>query len=158
MSYVDFYYSRELLLTVVLLLSVYEVAVYLTGATVRRAMAYRVVFVLLAAAWLSSLAAPFRPSGPFFAASLSRVLYLLGGIAVAALCAWILLRSPRDLLAARLLTVFAVYFSLFLLTYGMHHQWTPQLIHILFPVANACLPIGCGFAVLSHDPPSCARS
>jgi hypothetical protein len=157
MSYVDFYYFTQLLLTVVLLLSVYEVIVYLAGATMRRAMAYRVVAVLLAATWLPSLAAPPLPSRVFFAASLSQILYLLGGLALAALCAWMLFKSPHDPLAARLGIVFAAYFSLFLLTYGAH-QWTPRVIHILFPVANACLPIGCGFVVLSHHGPPCARS
>lgn len=155
-SYIDFYFITDILLIVTLLLSVYELTVHLAGTAMRRRMASGAATVILTVTLLLSLVASAPHPGPLFATSLSRVLYLLGGLAVAALCVWSLRHSPHDPLAARLVTVFTIYFSLFLLIYGAH-QLHQQVLHALFPIIGASLPLGCGFAVLSPYPPSPAR-
>lgn len=91
---------------------------------------------------------------PHFAFEFSQNTYLLCCLAVVVLWVWKLRNDPEDWLAARFVNILGIYFSMFVLIQGAS-QLAPDLASVdnLYPMAGAWLPIGCGFALVSYQPP-----
>lgn len=156
LEYVSIYFYTDALLTVLLFLSIFELSVRLVGT---RMPWMKVVSLsgatLLLTAWFShSVGFGSHRLITHFAFEFSQNTYFLCCLAVVLLWVWKVRNDPEDWLAARFVNVLTVYFSLFVLGYGVH-QLAPHLAsdNNLYPMAGAWLPVGCGFALVSYEPP-----
>jgi len=93
-----------------------------------------------------------------FAVELSQNIFFACCLAIVLLLAWRLRNDPEDQIAARFVNVLSVYFSVFFLIYGTR-QFTPNVssLNSLSPMMDAWLPLGCGFALVSHEQPRRTR-
>lgn len=156
-EYIYIYFYTDALLTLLLFLSIFELSLRLVGTRMpRRGVASLSGAALLLTAWFSYLvvSAGRHRLISHFAFEFSQNTYLLCCLGVALLCAWKVLNDADDWLAARFVNVLTVYFSLIVLGYGLH-QLAPHLTseNNLYPMAGAWLPVGCGFALVSYEPP-----
>jgi hypothetical protein len=154
-EYGYFYYFSDALLTITLFICVGELSLRLVGDKMPRGrvalwgagalLAIALFSLSDASSWGYRVAARFvieLSQNIFFACSLGIVLLWL----------WKLRNDPEDRFAARFVNVLGVYFSLFVLIYGAH-RLVPHASGIgnLYPMLGAWLPLGCGFAVVSHQ-------
>ncbi len=152
-EYLVFYYFSHALLTVVLFLSICELGVRLVGT---KMFSRRVVLwsagALLAMTWFSFSVASSWDANMMthFYFELTQNIYYGCCLVVALLWAWRVLNDPEDRIAARLVNVLTVYFSVFLLTYGAR-QLPPYLVNNLWLMIGAWLPFGCGFAIVFQE-------
>src|SRR5271157_938090 len=151
-----FYFSSEALLTIFLFLSICELSLVLVGTRIqrRRIMLWSLGAFVLASLLSFSVAASGGPGVTTrFLIELSQQIFYVCCIAVVLLWAWKLRNDPADRIAARFANVLAAYFSLFLLIYGAS-QLTPHApsLDCLYQMGFAWLPLGCGFAIVSHQP------
>ncbi len=156
-AYAYFYYFTDAALTLFLYLGICELGVRLMGTRISRKRAVLwSVSALLAMAWLSlSVASPGGSRmATAFVVDLSQSIFFVCCLAIALLWAWKLRNDSNDRIADRLVNVLSVYFLLFLLLYGAR-QLTPHAssLNTLYPMFSAWLPLGCGFALVSHEPP-----
>jgi len=156
-AYAYFYYFTDAVLTLFLYLSICELGVRLMGTRIsRKRVVLWSVSALFAMAWLSlSVASPSSSRmATAFVVDLSQSIFFVCCLAIALLWAWKLRNDSNDRIADRLVNVLSVYFLLFLLVYGAR-QWTPHVssLKTLYPMFSAWLPLGCGFALVSHEPP-----
>ena len=156
-AYAYFYYFTDAVLTLFLYLSICELGVRLMGTRIsRKRVVLWSVSALFAMAWLSlSVASPSSSRmATAFVVDLSQSIFFVCCLAIALLWAWKLRNDSNDRIADRLVNVLSVYFLLFLLVYGAR-QWTPHVssLNTLYPMFSAWLPLGCGFALVSHEPP-----
>ncbi len=157
-AYYQAHYFSDILLSVLLFFSIWEVAVHLVGSECSR---IRVTLwsagALTATAWYSfSVAALSDTRGRPFFFELSQNIFFGCCLAMALLWTWRLRHEPDDRIAARFVTVLSVYFLLFLLVHGTYQlhgiyrsNW--RLAAFLYPTMSAWLPLGCGFALVSPD-------
>src|SRR5256885_69923 len=78
--------------------------------------------------------------------------FLFTFLGIVLLWVWKLRNDSEDRFAARFVNVLGVYFSLFVLIYGAH-RLVPHASGLgnLYPMLDAWLPLGCGFALVSHQ-------
>jgi len=157
-AYRDVYYFTDVLLSIFLFLSIWEVAVHLVGAEWSRTrFTLWSAGAVAATAWYSfSVVALSGTNARLFFFELSENILLGCCLAMALLWAWRLRHEPEDRIAARFVTVLSVYFLLFLLVHGTYQfhgiyrsNW--RLAAFLYPTMSAWLPLGCGFALVSPD-------
>lgn len=156
-EYIYIYFYTDALLTLFLFLSIFELSVRLVGTRMpRRRVVSLSAAALLATAWFSYsvVSAGSHRLITHFAVEFSQNTYFLCCLAVVLLWAWKVRNDPEDWLAARFVNVLTVYFSLFFLGYGVG-QLAPHLASVnnLHQMAGAWLPVGCGFALVSYEPP-----
>jgi hypothetical protein len=154
-EYNYFYYFTETFLAVGLFIAIGELSARLVGTKMPRT---RVIFLsaiaFLAVVW-SSLAVVWNGggrSGIHFAVELSQNIFFVCCLATVLLWIWRLRNDPEDWVAARFVGVLSVYFSLLLLIFGVRHI-APHAsdVYKIYPMVSAWLPLGCGFALVSHE-------
>jgi len=157
-EYFYFYYFTDVPLTICLFVGICELSVHLVGTKIpRRKVVSWSAGALLATAWFSFSVA--WSSGPrlimHFIVELSQNIYIACCLTIVLLWAWQLRNDPEDRMAARFVSVLSVYFSLFILNYGANQIAPPELglTNSLPPMMAAWLPLGCGFALVSHEEP-----
>jgi hypothetical protein len=157
LEYFYIYFYTDALLTLLLFLSIFELSVRLVGTRMpRRRVVSLSGAALLATAWFSYSVVSLGSHRliTHFPFEFSQNTYFLCCLAVVLLWVWKVRNDPEDWLAARFVNVLTVYFSLIVLGYGVH-QLAPHLAsdNNLYPMAGAWLPVGCGFALASYEPP-----
>jgi len=154
-AYAYFYHFTDAALTLFLYLGICELGVRLMGTSIsrKRAVLWSAA-ALLATAWFSFSVASPRGSRTALVFALSQNTFFTCCLGVARLWTWKLRNDPEDRIADRLVNVLSVYFSLFILIYGAL-QLAPHVssLNNLHPMIGAWLPLGCGFALVSHEPP-----
>ncbi len=154
-EYLYFYYYSEAPLTITLFICVCELSSRLVGDKMpRRRVALWSAGALLAIALFSlSDASPwgYRVAA-HFVMELSKNILFACSLGIALLWVWKLRNDPEDRFAARFVNVLGVYFSLFVLIYGAH-RLVPHASGLdnLNSMLGAWLPLGCGFALVSHQ-------
>ena len=152
-AYAYFYYFTDAALTLFLYLGICELGVRLVGTRLpRKKVVLWSAAALLATAWFSfSVALPWG-SRTAMVFELSQNIFFTCCLGVALLWAWKLRNDSNDRIADRLVNVLSAYFLLFLLLYGAR-QLTPHVssLNALYPMFSAWLPLGCGFALVSHE-------
>jgi len=156
-SYVYLYYLTDFLLTVFLFLSICELSVRLAGSKMpRERVTLWSTAALLATALFSFSVASSSISGltTHLVVELSQAIYFACCLVIVLLWARRLRNDPQDGIAAQFVNVLSVYFSLFLLIHGAR-QLAPHAssFNSLYPMVGAWLPLGCGFALVSHERP-----
>lgn len=155
-EYAYFYYCTDVLLTLSLFIGISELCVRLVGD---RMPPKRVVLwsasALLATALFSSLGVShwdYRVAARFVF-ELSRNMFFACCLGIALLWVWKLRNDPEDQMAARLVNVLSVYFSLFVLIYAARELASSSAsgLRNVYPMLGAWLPLGCGFALVSHE-------
>ena len=154
-EYFHFYYFSEAPLKITLFISVCELSLRLVGDQLPR---WRVALwgagALLAIALFSLSDASswgYRVAARFFP-ELSQHILFACSLGIVLLWVWKLRNDPEDRFAARFVNVLGVYFLLFVLIYGAH-RLVPHASGLgnLYPMLDAWLPLGCGFALVSHQ-------
>jgi hypothetical protein len=155
-EYGYFYFWSEALLEVSLFLSIVE----LSGRVARRRMprrspSYLSVVALLAATCLSLLAAMhYIPRGvtPFLV-ELAQASFYLSCIVILAACAWKFWNGSDHWIAGRIVSVLCVYLLLLALTSNVPIRRAIDFstLQNLAIMATAWLPLGTGFALVTHN-------
>lgn len=154
-SYSDFYFVAEALLAAYLFLSICEV----TGRAVEKKSWWRRLVLwnvgaLLATASFGFLVPTFEQWS--VVEFLRNILFGIG-LVLLALWAWKNRSSAEHPIAARLVGVMGVYFSLFFLLYGAKELaprgYESTALFNLSTLTSAWLPVGCGFALASYREP-----
>ena len=143
------------LLAAYLFLSICEV----TARGVGRKVWWRRVILWNAGALLAttcfSFLDPFSAQ-PFVAEFLRNILFGIGLVLLVA-WAWKNRSSAESPIAARLVGVMGVYFSLFFVLYGAKglaaSAYQSSMLLKMSTLISAWLPVGCGFALASYQPP-----
>jgi len=154
-EYLYFYYFSEAPLTITLFICVCELSSRLVGDKLPpRRVALWSAGALLAIALFSLSGASswgYRVRARFVI-ELSQNIVFACSLGIVLLWVWKLRNDPEDRFAARFVNVLGVYFSLFVLIYGAR-QLVPHASSLgnLYPMLGAWLPLGCGFAVVSHQ-------
>ena len=156
-EYAYFYFYTDALLTICLFLSICELSARLVGTKMPR----RIVVLWSAGALLATVCFSFSVASSaasrvatHFVFELSQNIYFACCLAIVLLWVWKLRNDPEDRIAVRLVSILSVYFSLFLLVYGARELAPrPPDLDSLYPMISAWLPLGCGFAVVSHEQP-----
>ena len=151
----NLYVIAAALLAAYLFLSICEV----TARGVGRKVWWRRVVLWNAGALLATTCFSFLDP---FSAQLFVVEFLrniLFGIGLVLLVAWAWKNrsSAENPIAARLVGVMGVYFSLFFVLYGAKElaasAYQSSMLFKMSTLISAWLPVGCGFALASHQPP-----
>jgi len=157
-DYFYFYYETNALLTVALFISIGELSMRLVGI---RLTGWK-VFSWCAGTFLATALFSFTVSSYMvsrvairFLFELSQNLYFFCCLAVLLLWAWKLRNEPEDRIAASLVNVLSIYFLLFALTYGARQLASETARHTvnIYPMIDAWLPLGSGFALCSRKQP-----
>jgi hypothetical protein len=160
-EYAYLYFYSDGLLSFFLFLSLFEIGAHLDGAKMLRSRNLLLsVGTLLATALFSfEITSVARFRARYFVFEFSHNIYAVSCLVIAILWIRKLGNDPKDPTAARFVNVLSVYFSLFLLDYGVS-QFTAQdfsLMNSLGPMTGAWLPLGCGFALVQEQPPGINR-
>jgi len=157
-----FHFFSEVLLTILLFLSICEISVHLVGTKIRRSNVLiwslsACAFLVIALLTLSVTSFWDPPSTTRFFWALSENAFRASCLAIVFLWAWKFQYDPQDRIAARFVNVLGVYFSIFVFVYGAG-QLTLHISNIksLYLMVEAWLPLGCGFAIVSYQPPRSA--
>lgn len=154
-EYIHFYYFSEAPLTITLFICVCELSLRVVGDRLPRwrvalwsagALVAMALFSLSdASSWGYRVAARFFPE-------LSQHILFACSLGIVLLWLWKLRNDPEDRFAARFVNVLGVYFSLFVLINGAY-RLVPHASGLgnLYPMLDAWLPLGCGFALVSHQ-------
>ena len=154
-EYLYFYYFSEAPLTITLFLCVCELSSRLVGDKMppRRVALWSAGALLAIALFSLSDASSWGDRvRAHFVIELSKNICFACSLGIALLWVWKLRNDPEDRFAARFVNVLVVYFSLFVLIYGAH-RLVPHASSLgnLSPILGAWLPLGCGFALVSHQ-------
>ena len=153
-EYLYFYYFSEAPLTITLFICVCELSLRLVGDKLPRKRVLWSAGALLAIALFSlSDASSWGYKIPaHFVIEVSKNIFFACSLGIALLWVWKLRNDPEDRFAARFVNVLGVYFLLFVLIYGAH-RLVPHASGLgnLYPMLDAWLPLGCGFALVSHQ-------
>jgi len=154
-EYIHFYYFSEAPLTITLFICVCELSLRVVGDRLPRwrvalwsagALVAMALFSLSdASSWGYRVAARFFPE-------LSQHILFACSLGIVLLWLWKLRNDPEDRFAARFVNVLGVYFSLFVLINGAY-RLVPHASGLgnLYPMLDAWLPLGCGFALVSRQ-------
>jgi glucan phosphoethanolaminetransferase (alkaline phosphatase superfamily) len=156
-EYGYFFYYSDALLTLSLFICVCELSQRVIGARMPcRKLVFWSVGAFLATTWFSfAIASPagYRMAASYLLFEFTKNIYVACCLAVVLLGVWKLRNDSEDRVAARLVNVLAVYFSLFVLVYSAD-QIAPHAsssLSNLYPMMGAWLPLGCGFALVSQQ-------
>jgi len=156
-EYAYFYYFTDVVLPLSLFICISELCVRLVGDR----MTLRSVVLWSASALLATALFGFSAISPWgyrvatrFVLELSRNIFFACCLGIALLWIWKLRNDPEDRIAARFVNVLAIYFLLFVFIYAAR-ELAPSasgLGHV-YPMMGAWLPLGYGFALVSHEEP-----
>src|SRR5215467_11989007 len=146
LEYAYLYFYSDGLLSFFLFLSLFEMSARLDGTKMlRRRNLLLSVSTIFATAWFSfEITSAARLRATHFVFEFSQNIYIVSCLAIAILWIRKLRNDPQDRTAARFVNVLTVYFSLFLLGYGVS-QLAPQdfsIMNSLGPMTGAWLPLG----------------
>src|SRR6266478_7308415 len=154
-EYLYFYYFSEAPLTITLFICVGELSLRLVGDKLppsRVALWSAGALLAIALFSLSDASSGGYRVAARFVIELSRNIFYACSLGIVLLWFWKLRNDPEDRFAARFVNVLGVYFSVFVLIYGAR-QLVPHASGLgnLYPMLGAWLPLGCGFALVSHQ-------
>ncbi len=154
-EYLYFYYFSEAPLTITLFICVGELSLRLVGDKLppsRVALWSAGALLAIALFSLSDGSSGEYRVAARFVIELSRNIFYACSLGIVLLWFWKLRNDPEDRFAARFVNVLGVYFSVFVLIYGAR-QLVPHASGLgnLYPILGAWLPLGCGFALVSHQ-------
>jgi len=152
-NYSYFYYYSDALLTLVLFICVCELSQRVVGP---RMPCLRVLFwgagaFLATAGFTVAIASRLgHRMGAYVFFEFTQNIYFVCCLVVFLLAVWKLRNDSEDRIAARLVNILFVYFSLFVLLYGAH-QLVPHGSDLtnLHSMMGAWLPLGCGFVLVT---------
>jgi len=152
--YSYFHFFSEALLTVLLFLSICELIMHLVKTSILCGkLMYRLPGAVVASVLLSVSVPAFWDSHTAigFLSEFSQSMFYVCCSAIVLLWVWKLPNDFEDRIAAQFVNVLGVYFSLSLLIHGVD-QLTPHVadLNSLHFMIGAWLPLGCGFAIVSH--------
>jgi hypothetical protein len=151
-----FHFSREVLLWILLFLSICELTAHLVGTRIhrRKLLQWSSSAVIVAALLsVSVLASWGLACGNRVLFGFSQNMFYISCLAIVLLWTWNLRNDPEDRIAAQLVNVLGVYFSISLLIYGARITLHVVDFTILQLMVGAWLPLGCGFAIVSYQQP-----
>lgn len=156
-AYMYFYCFGEAVLVTSQFLSICELTIHLVGSRLPRkrimlSSAGAFLAAVCFALWEATLVG-FSVATRFYF-ELSQCVFFVSGVALLFLWVWRFRSDSGDRLAAQFVNVLSVYFLVFFLI-GELLKLAPPSTDVggIAPILAAWLPLGCGFALVSHEAP-----
>jgi hypothetical protein len=155
-NWVRYFYFREVLLWILLFLSICELTAHLVGTRIhrRKLLQWSSSAVIVAALLsVSALASWDSHAATEFLFRFSLNMFYISCLAIVLLWTWKLRNDPEDRIAAQLVNVLGIYFSISFLIYEARITLHVDDFSSLQLMVGAWLPLGCGFAIVSYQQP-----